>query len=127
MTCCHDSRRQHVVKERKRRLDITSTNHPLRRLVAVVFGLLSLAVLAAEVTISPQLPNLSLFSRALHSMEGDQTMTEIACFAFLAYPVACAYYGLYKCAPEGLQHVPGDALCHGGFFAQSEVTVKPLI
>ena len=64
----------------------------------MVFGLLSLAVVLGEATISPQLPNLSLFSRALHSLEGDQTMTEIACFAFLAYPVACAYYGLYKCA-----------------------------
>ncbi len=68
------------------------------RLVAVVFGLLSAAVVLGEVTISPKLPNLSLFSRALHALEGDQTVTEIACFAFLAYPVACAYYGLYKCA-----------------------------
>ena len=66
------------------------------RLVAVVFGLLSAAVVLGEATISPKLPNLSLFSRALHALEGDQTVTEIACFAFLAYPVACAYYGLYK-------------------------------
>lgn len=62
------------------------------------FGLLSLAVVLAEATISPKLPNLSPFSWALHRMEGDQASTEILCFAFLAYPIACAYYGLYKCA-----------------------------
>lgn len=68
------------------------------RLLAVCFGLLSLAVVLAEATISPKLPNLSLFSRVLQSMEGNQAATEMLCFAFLAYPIACAYYGLYKYA-----------------------------
>ena len=69
-----------------------------RRLGAVCCGLLSAAVVLAEVAISPALPNLSPFSWVLHRAEGDQAATEILCFAFLAYPVACAYYGLYKCA-----------------------------
>lgn len=68
----------------------------LRRAIAVVCGAASVAVIMAEATISPALPNLSLFSRGLHALQGSQTATEIFCFATLIYPIAAAYYGLYK-------------------------------
>lgn len=62
----------------------------------MVCGAASVAVILAEATISPALPNLSLFSRGLHALQGSQTATEIFCFATLTYPIAAAYYGLYK-------------------------------
>lgn len=66
------------------------------RAVAVFCAALSVAVVLAEATISPALPNLSLFSRGLHALQGNQTWTEIFCFGCLVYPIAAAYYGLYK-------------------------------
>ena len=30
------------------------------------------------------------------ALQGSQTATEIFCFATLTYPIAAAYYGLYK-------------------------------
>lgn len=66
--------------------------------MALLCAAASVAVVLAEATISPALPNLSLFSRGLHALEGSQTATEIFCFATLIYPIAAAYYGLYKCA-----------------------------
>lgn len=35
--------------------------------------------------------NISIFA-----LQGNQTWTEIFCFASLIYPIAAAYYGLYK-------------------------------
>jgi hypothetical protein len=68
------------------------------RVLAVLLALVSTSIVVAEATISPKLPNMSLMSRALHCVAANQTATELLCFVFLAYPCACAYYGLYKCA-----------------------------
>ncbi len=64
--------------------------------MAVLAAGVSLAVLVAEATISPALPNLSIFSRALHLTAGSEFATELLCFVFLAYPCAAAYYALYR-------------------------------
>ena len=66
--------------------------------LAVVTAALSVAVVAAEATISPALPNLSVFSRGLHALQGSQTWMEVFCCLSLVYPIAAAYYGLYKWA-----------------------------
>ena len=59
-------------------------------------SLLSLAVVVAEATISSALPNLSVFSWALHRVSGNEILTELLAFLFLAYPCICAYYALYR-------------------------------
>lgn len=56
--------------------------HPCR-LLAVVAALLSLAIVVAEATISPYLPNLSIFSRALHHTSGNELATELLTFVSL--------------------------------------------
>ena len=56
--------------------------HPCR-LLAVVAALLSLAIVVAEATISPYLPNLSIFSRALHHTSGNELATELLAFVSL--------------------------------------------
>ena len=58
----------------------------LRRAAAVVTGVLSLAVTLAEVTVSPGLPNMSVFAYALHAMPTHETSTELLAFAFLVRP-----------------------------------------
>ena len=58
----------------------------VRRAAAVVTGVLSLAVTLAEVTVSPGLPNLSVFAAALHAMPTHETSTELLAFAFLVRP-----------------------------------------
>eukprot|EP00884_Botryococcus_braunii_P007317 jgi/Botrbrau1/16587/Bobra.0068s0018.2 len=66
------------------------------RFLAILAVLMSGAVLVAEATISPKLPNLSVFSRLLHISAGNEFATEFLCFIMLAYPCAAAYYALYR-------------------------------
>jgi hypothetical protein len=54
-----------------------------RRLLALLCAALSVAVVVAEATISPFIPNLSLFSRALHHASGNELATELLAFVFL--------------------------------------------
>lgn len=56
------------------------------RMVAVVSAVVSVAVVVAESTISPQLPNLSVFSMLLHRVGGGQFARSLLTFALLAYP-----------------------------------------
>ena len=55
----------------------------VHRLLALLSALLSVAVVVAEATISPYIPNLSLFSRTLHDTSGNELATEMAAFLFL--------------------------------------------
>ena len=66
------------------------------RLLAVLCALLSLAIVVAEATISEALPNLSVFSWALHRVSDNEILTELLTFTFLAYPCISAYYALYR-------------------------------
>ena len=53
------------------------------RLLAIGTALLSVAIVLAEATISPYLPNLSIFSWALHKTSGNELATELLTFASL--------------------------------------------
>ena len=53
------------------------------RLLALLCAALSVAVVVAEATISPFIPNLSLFSRALHHASDNELATEMLAFVFL--------------------------------------------
>ena len=66
------------------------------RVAAVLLAAFSLCIVLAEATISGALPNLSVFSRILHSTASHQFTTEFLTFVFLCYPCLCAYYAIYK-------------------------------
>ena len=53
------------------------------RLLAVITAGLSVAIVLAEATISPHVPNLSVFSRALHETAGNELATELLTFVSL--------------------------------------------
>lgn len=55
-----------------------------------------MAIVVAEASISPHLPNLSIFSRMLHKVKGNEILVELTTFAFLLYPCLAAYYALYR-------------------------------
>ena len=52
----------------------------------MVAALLTVAVIVAESTISPQLPNMSVFSLLLHRVGGNQFTRSLLTFVLLAYP-----------------------------------------
>lgn len=66
-------------------------------------GLLSLGIVVAEATISPLLPNLSIFSQLMQNDAG-LLQTMLVCMFSLAYPVICAYFSLFRlgCLPPPL-------------------------
>ena len=66
------------------------------RVAAVLLAAFSLCIVLAEATISGALPNLSVFSKILHSTATHQFTTEFLTFVFLCYPCLCAYYAIYK-------------------------------
>ncbi|KAK9867472.1 hypothetical protein WJX84_005221, partial [Apatococcus fuscideae] len=71
------------------------------RALAVFTAGLSAAIIVAEATIPPSIPNLSLFSLLLHRVNastprGDEVPTQLTTFALLAYPCMAAYYALYR-------------------------------
>jgi hypothetical protein len=55
----------------------------MSRTLALLCALLSAAIILAEATISPYLPNLSVFSRALHRTAGNELGTELLTFVSL--------------------------------------------
>ena len=61
-------------------------------MVAAVF---SAAIVLAEATISPLIPNLSVFSRALHRAAGNELETEMLAFIFLV----CFFFSMCKLTP----------------------------
>ena len=52
-------------------------------MLAIGTALLSVAIVLAEATISPYLPNLSIFSWALHKTSGNELATELLTFVSL--------------------------------------------
>eukprot|EP00873_Tetraselmis_striata_P010876 jgi/Tetstr1/431140/TSEL_020854.t1 len=67
----------------------------LFRAGALLTGLLSLGIVVAEATISPLLPNLSIFSQLMQNDAG-LLQTMLVCMFSLAYPVICAYFSLFR-------------------------------
>ena len=51
---------------------------------------MSAAIVLAEATISPYLPNLSIVSRALHQTSGNELATELLTFVSLVSPGVAA-------------------------------------
>ena len=68
------------------------------RLLAVAAAGASAAVMLGEATISPHLPNLSVFSHAIHAASGNPFSSALLTLAFLCYPCVAAYYALFKLA-----------------------------
>lgn len=66
------------------------------RALAVLLGLYSLAVIVAEATITPALPNMSVFSQTLRRVAHNPIACEMLCFLFLIYPCCAAYFAIYK-------------------------------
>ena len=66
------------------------------RALAVLLGLYSLAVIVAEATITPALPNMSIFSQTLRRVAHNTIACEMLCFLFLIYPCCAAYFAIYK-------------------------------
>ena len=66
------------------------------RALAVLLGLYSLAVVVAEATITPALPNMSVFSQTLRRVAHNPIACEMLCFLFLIYPCCAAYFAIYK-------------------------------
>ena len=66
------------------------------RALAVLLGLYSLAVVVAEATITPALPNMSVFSQTLRRVAHNTIACEMLCFLFLIYPCCAAYFAIYK-------------------------------
>ena len=56
----------------------------------MVAAALSGAIVLAEATISPLVPNLSVFSRALHEAAGNELATEMLAFVFLVLRLPAA-------------------------------------
>ncbi|KAL4424193.1 hypothetical protein ABPG75_001494 [Micractinium tetrahymenae] len=89
------------------------------RVLAALAALCSLAIVLAEATIAGVLPNLSVVSRALHATSGSVFATELLCFAFLAYPCACAYLAIYRLGRFAFyrmvpRHTDAYSLCYSG-------------
>ena len=63
----------------------------------MVAALLTVAVIVAESTISPQLPNMSVFSLLLHRVGGNQFTRSLLTFILLAYP--CMVSKLHPSSP----------------------------
>jgi hypothetical protein len=57
------------------------------RSLAIACALLSASIVLAEATISPYLPNLSVFSLALHQTAGNELATELLTFVSLVSPL----------------------------------------
>lgn len=65
------------------------------RASAVFLGILSLAVLIAQVAISEHLPNVSIFAQIIHITDYDSSVFFLSFLLFL-YPALAVYYTLFK-------------------------------
>lgn len=68
----------------------------IRRALAVAAVVASVCVVLAETTMSPKLPDLSVFSRIIRAARGSPLLGEAVVLLCLAYPCACAYYAVYR-------------------------------
>jgi hypothetical protein len=95
------------------------------RLVAIAATAASIAVVVAETTVSASLPDSSIVSLSLRAaaMPGrfhSFFLVQFLSSGFLAYPVYCAYYSLYKMGQVAFyrlvpRHTDAYSLCYSGF------------
>nr|XP_010937375.1 LMBR1 domain-containing protein 2 homolog A isoform X2 [Elaeis guineensis] len=68
----------------------------LQKLLAVILGCMSAAILLAEATLLPSGVDLSLFSVLIRAVRKQEVLVQIAAFVPLMYMCICTYYSLFK-------------------------------
>ncbi|XP_017970724.1 PREDICTED: LMBR1 domain-containing protein 2 homolog A isoform X2 [Theobroma cacao] len=68
----------------------------LEKLLAIILGCMSAALLLAEATILPNGVDLSLFSILINSVGKQEMLVQVAAFIPLMYMCVCTYYSLFK-------------------------------
>ncbi|PIA52027.1 hypothetical protein AQUCO_01000127v1 [Aquilegia coerulea] len=68
----------------------------MEKLVAIILGCMSAAILIAEATILPSGVDLSLFSILINAAGKQEMLVQIAAFVPLLYMCLCTYYSLFK-------------------------------
>ncbi|CAA2993520.1 LMBR1 domain-containing 2 homolog A-like [Olea europaea subsp. europaea] len=68
----------------------------LEKLLAIVLGCMSAAILLAEATILPSGVDLSLVSILINAVKKNEMLVQVAAFITLVYMCVCTYYSLFK-------------------------------
>ncbi|GMY39082.1 LMBR1 domain-containing protein 2 homolog A-like isoform X1 [Fagus crenata] len=68
----------------------------LQKLLAIILGCMSAAILLAEATILPSGVDLSLFSILINAVGRQEVLVQVAAFIPLMYMCMCTYYSLFK-------------------------------
>ncbi|XP_073125544.1 uncharacterized protein [Henckelia pumila] len=68
----------------------------LQKLLAVLLGCMSVAILLAEATILPSGVDLSIFSISINTVDRNEVLVQVAAFIPLMYMCICTYYSLFK-------------------------------
>ncbi|XP_038998367.1 LMBR1 domain-containing protein 2 homolog A-like isoform X3 [Hibiscus syriacus] len=68
----------------------------LKKVLAVILGIISSAILLAEATLLPRGVDLSLFSILINSVKKDEVLVQAFAFVPLMYMCICTYYSLFK-------------------------------
>ncbi|OVA20902.1 LMBR1-like membrane protein [Macleaya cordata] len=68
----------------------------LEKLLAIILGCMSAAILLAEATLLPSGVDLSLFSILIKAVKKQEMLVQIAAFVPLMYMCMCTYYSLFK-------------------------------
>ncbi|KAG9451420.1 hypothetical protein H6P81_011385 [Aristolochia fimbriata] len=68
----------------------------LEKLLAIVLGCMSAAILLAEATILPSGVDLSLFSILINAVGKQEVLVQVAALVPLMYMCICTYYSLFK-------------------------------
>ncbi|PKI39422.1 hypothetical protein CRG98_040180 [Punica granatum] len=68
----------------------------LEKLLAILLGVMSAAILLAEATLLPRGVDLSLFSILIKSVGKQEVLVQVLAFIPLMYMCICTYYSLFK-------------------------------
>ncbi|KAM7523775.1 hypothetical protein LguiA_013677 [Lonicera macranthoides] len=68
----------------------------LEKLLAIILGCMSVAILLAEATLLPRGVDLSLFSILIKSVGKEEVLVQVFAFVPLMYMCICTYYSLFK-------------------------------
>ncbi|GLT33716.1 hypothetical protein SLA2020_082800 [Shorea laevis] len=68
----------------------------LAKVLAIILGIMSVAILLAEATLLPSGVDLSLFSILINSVKHEEVLVQVFAFVPLMYMCMCTYYSLFK-------------------------------
>ncbi|KAG7987584.1 hypothetical protein I3843_03G141600 [Carya illinoinensis] len=68
----------------------------LKKLLAILLGIISAAILLAEATLLTSGVDLSLFSILINSVQKQEVLVQVLAFIPLMYMCMCTYYSLFK-------------------------------